>query len=228
MQTFDIIKETQPEKTFRVSSIAGKFDLQTTAIQERFIGSIDLSTPWQIGIIVGKSGTGKTTIAKELFPNSYIEKFEYKASSILDDMPKDKTTEEITQAFNSVGFSSPPSWLKPYAVLSNGEKMRVDLAKALLSEEQIFVFDEFTSVVDRNVAKIGSTALQKSIRKSSKQFIAVTCHYDIVEWLEPDWIFSTDSMTFEKQLKKKDQALALQFMKPNKKACGRLLQSITI
>jgi GNAT superfamily N-acetyltransferase len=107
------------------------------------------------------------------------------------------TIEEITRLFNSVGFSSPPSWLKPYSVLSNGEKMRVDLARALCSKKDLVVFDEFTSVVDRNVAKIGSAAVSKAIKRTDKKFIAVTCHYDVADWLEPDWIFDTNKMKFQ-------------------------------
>lgn len=198
MQTFDIIKETKPNKTFRVASVIGKFDLQSEHIVERFTGQIEVDNNWQIGLIVGKSGTGKTTIAKQLFPDSYITSFEYNAETVLDDMPKDASVEQITSAFNSVGFSSPPSWLKPYSVLSNGQKMRVDLARAILSEKDLFVFDEFTSVVDRNVAQIGSFAMQKAIRKSNKKFIAVTCHFDVENWLLPDWVFDTDTMTFRK------------------------------
>lgn len=197
MPTFNIIRKTKPNKSFRVASVIGKFDLQSNEVIEQFEGNIDLPNNWQIGLIVGKSGTGKTTIAKELFPESYITNFEYKADCILDDMPKNKSVEEITNAFNSVGFSSPPSWLKPYSVLSNGQKMRVDLANAILSDKELFVFDEFTSVVDRNVAQIGSFAMQKAIRKSNKKFIAVSCHFDIQDWLLPDWIFNTDTMTFQ-------------------------------
>jgi ABC-type polar amino acid transport system ATPase subunit/GNAT superfamily N-acetyltransferase len=198
MQTFDIIKETKPSKTFRVASVIGKFDLQSEHIVERFTGQIEMDSEWQIGLIIGKSGTGKTTIAKQLFPESYITSFEYKEETVLDDMPKTASVEEITSAFNSVGFSSPPSWLKPYSVLSNGQKMRVDLARAILSENEMFVFDEFTSVVDRNVAQIGSFAMQKAIRKTNKKFIAVTCHFDVEDWLLPDWVFDTDTMTFRK------------------------------
>jgi len=196
MPTFNIVRESKPKKSFRVASVVGKFDLPSEHIIENFQGNIDLPENWQIGLIVGKSGTGKTTIAKELFPDSYITNFEYKAESILDDMPQNKSVEEISSAFNSVGFSSPPSWLKPYSALSNGQKMRVDLANAILSDRQLFVFDEFTSVVDRNVAQIGSFAMQKAIRKTNKQFIAVSCHFDIEDWLLPDWVFDTDTMTF--------------------------------
>ena len=196
MPTFDIIKEVKPKQTFRVASVVGKFDLKSEHIIEHFKGNIDISDNWQIGLIVGKSGTGKTTIAKQLFEKAYVTSYKYEKETILDDMPKECSLEQITSAFNSVGFSSPPSWLKPYSVLSNGQKMRVDLARAILEKNNLFVFDEFTSVVDRNVAKIGSFAMQKAIRKTKKQFIAVTCHKDVEDWLLPDWIFDTDTMTF--------------------------------
>jgi len=197
MPTFDIVKQVKPNKTFRVASIMGKFDLQSENIVEHFKGNIDINDDWQIGVIVGKSGTGKTTIAKQLFPDSYITHYDYNSETVLDDMPSHCSVDEIAQAFNSVGFSSPPSWLKPYNVLSNGQKMRVDLARAILEDNELFVFDEFTSVVDRNVAQIGSFAMQKAIRKSKKKFIAVSCHYDILDWLLPDWVFNTDTMNFQ-------------------------------
>ena len=196
MPNFDIMRKAQPAKTFRVASVMGTYDLQENAVEERFVGSINPQDGWQIGLIVGASGTGKTTIAKELFPSAYIERFEYTHECLLDDMPQNASVADITKTFTSVGFASVPSWLKPYAVLSNGEKMRCDLARAILSDNKLFVFDEFTSVVDRNVAKIGSFAMQKAIRKTNKQFIAVTCHYDVEDWLLPDWVFDTNTMTF--------------------------------
>lgn len=196
MQTFDIIKKTKPKKSFRVASILGKFDLQSEEVQEQFTGQFNIPKKWNVGLIVGKSGTGKTTIAKKLFENAYVTNYEYKADCILDDMPEDCSVEQITSMFNSVGFSSPPSWLKPYSALSNGQKMRVDLAHSLLLNKELIVFDEFTSVVDRQVAQIGSFAVQKAIRKQNKKFIAVTCHHDVEDWLLPDWVFNTDTMTF--------------------------------
>lgn len=133
-------------------------------IMEHFQGDIELPGKWNIGLIVGRSGTGKTTIAKELFGDCVIDGYEYTHDNILDDMPRGVSVTNICKAFVSVGFSSPPSWLKPYAVLSNGEKMRCDLARAILEKRDLFVFDEFTSVVDRTVAQIGSYAIQKAIR----------------------------------------------------------------
>ena len=44
-------------------------------------------------------------------------------------------------------------------------------------------YDEFTSVIDRTVAQIGSSAIAKTVRKRKQKFVAVSCHYDIEEWL---------------------------------------------
>ena len=88
MPNFNIVKEVKPKKSFRVSSVIGKFDLQTEHIKEQFKGNIEFTDSWQIGLIVGSSGSGKTTIAKELFENAYVTQFNYKAETILDDMPE--------------------------------------------------------------------------------------------------------------------------------------------
>ena len=195
MQHFSIDKKNEVDKTFRGSKVMADFDVDPKHSNEHFEGDFDLPEKWNVGIIVGKSGTGKTTIAKDMFGEELISGFEYKNKSVIDDMPKNRSVEDISRAFYSVGFGSVPSWLKPYSVLSNGEKMRVDIARSIL-EKDFIVFDEFTSVVDRQVAKVASMAVSKAIRKQDKKFIAVTCHYDVIDYLEPDWIFNTDTMTF--------------------------------
>lgn len=193
MPHFDIIKINEPDLTFRTSKIQADYDVKNEHSCEHFEGNLELPEKWKIGVIVGNSGTGKTTIAKELFSDCYIDKFVYSHPSVIDDMPK-CDMQYIEQMFYAVGFGSVPSWLKPYEVLSNGEKMRVDLARALLERNKV-CFDEFTSVVDRKVAQTTCIAINKAIKRTDKQFVAVTCHYDIIEWLEPDWIFDTNTMT---------------------------------
>ena len=82
-------------------------------------------------------------------------------------------------------------------MLSTGEQFRVTVARHLLEDGDPSVVDEFTSVVDRQVAKIGSHAVQKIVRKQKRKFIAVTCHYDVIEWLQPDWMLEPATMTFQ-------------------------------
>lgn len=202
MPCFDIVRNVDVDESpsFRVSSIINNFDLDVSNIHEHFTGNIAIEDKeWNVGLIVGGSGTGKSTIAKEVFPDAYTCGYEYTNNPIIDDMPRSKSLKEIERTFTSVGFASPPSWLKLYSVLSNGEKMRVDLARAILDDNDLIVFDEFTSVVNREVAKTSSYAISKAVRKLGKQFVAVACHKDITEWLEPDWIYDTDEKRFFSQ-----------------------------
>lgn len=193
MQSFNIVKENEIEETFRVSKIKNDFDLKNEHCRLELRGGVDIPAEWNIGVITGGSGTGKSTIAKELFSDKVIVGFEYTHKSVIDDMPK-VDLNEIEKMFYSVGFGSVPSWLKPYQVLSTGEKMRVDLARALL-ESDFVVFDEFTSTIDRQVAKVLCIALHKTLKEHypHKKMIAVSCHRDFIEYLQPDWYYDTDT-----------------------------------
>lgn len=193
MQNFNIVKNSDIDVTYRVSKIMNDFDVDPKHATETFTGSIEYPDNWKIGMIVGGSGTGKTTIAKELYGDKIIDNFRYTAKSVIDDMPSNDVN-EITKMFYTVGFGSVPSWLKPFNVLSQGEQMRVNLARKLLQDDFV-VFDEFTSVVDRQVAKTMCIALNKTMnRLLDKKFVAITPHYDVLEYLQPDWVFDTNIM----------------------------------
>ncbi len=192
MPTVDAVVECPVYESFRVQQVAGLFDV---SIGEKVRQSFSVEVPalgesWRIGAIVGPSGSGKTTIAKSAFGELVYRPAAWAEDRAVVDGFGDLPIKTITRALTAVGFSSPPSWIKPYAVLSNGEKFRCDLARALLGDGEAVVFDEFTSVVDRTVAKIGAAAVAGAIRKGhvGKRFVAVSCHYDILEWLQPEWV----------------------------------------
>ncbi len=196
---FDITKRWDQAETFRSQSVVGTYTLSDVKLEKHFKGSLPIEDDdWQVGVIVGRSGSGKTSIAKQLFPDAFIRGFEYTNKCVLDDFPQELETGEITKMLCSVGFASPPDWLKSYDCLSQGEKMRVDIARALCLDESLIVFDEFTSVVDRD-SESKCICHQQSSSEKLKKFIAVTCHYDVVDWLDPDWVFCTDTMEFSRK-----------------------------
>lgn len=182
-------------RTPRVMQLEGLFDIDS---EERSITEIQNNIPdldtreWNVGLIVGPSGAGKTTIAKQKF-GDILKKSESldwdMEKAVIDAFPADMAMREVTELLSSVGFSSPPAWLRPYYALSNGEQFRVSIARLLAQKNDITVVDEFTSVIDRTVAKIGSVAIASAVRKRNQKFVAVGCHYDIEEWLQPDWIY---------------------------------------
>ena len=147
-----------------------------------------IPSDFSIGLIIGASGNGKSTLLKE-FGEEEVPTWEYDKAVISHFGSK----EEAIDRLNAVGLNSVPSWTKPYHVLSTGEKFRANLARQIKSGA---VIDEFTSVVDRNVAKSCSVAIRRYITKNElKGVVFCTCHNDIVEWLCPDWIFAADTGT---------------------------------
>lgn len=180
--------------SFRVQQIAGMFDVALSEkLTERFAVEIPgVDEPWQIGLIVGPSGSGKSCIARATFGESLYQAGEWPRDRAVIDCLGDAPIKQLTSLLTSVGFGSPPAWLRPYHVLSGGEKFRCDLARALCqgAKSGLVVFDEFTSVVDRTAARCGAAALAKALRGGSLnvRFVAVTCHYDVARWLGPDWV----------------------------------------
>lgn len=145
-----------------------------------------LPKEFRIGVIVGSSGSGKSTMLKQ-FGIEQNPMWEPEKAII----SHFETPEDGISKLSSVGFNTIPSWYKPYNVLSNGEKFRADLAMKIKSGA---VIDEYTSVVDRTVAKAASVALSRYIKSNNiKNIVISTCHYDIVDWLEPDWVINTDT-----------------------------------
>lgn len=191
MQGIDIVRQVDVVRTPRLMQLEGLFDIPPSE-KSREIWHVDIDLPknWNVGLIVGPSGSGKSTVARELFGTHLANEFDWPENkSIVDGFPSGMSIKDVVEALSSVGFSSPPSWVRPFHALSNGEQFRANMARVLVDDHEISVVDEFTSVVDRNVAMIGSAAIQKAVRRREKKFIAVSCHYDIAEWLEPDWIY---------------------------------------
>lgn len=219
MPSVDVVVSCPVHDSFRVQQVAGLFDVPLAEkATERFqVDLPDASDAWQIGLIVGPSGSGKSTIARRAFGQELYDGADWPEDRAVVDCFGELPVRNVVDLFTAVGFGSPPSWIKPYHVLSCGERFRCDLAKALAvgcaeplasdggcgpsrrRQPAVVVLDEFTSVVDRNVAKVCSAAIAKGIRRGHIpcRFVAVTCHYDVADWLEPDWVL--DMATSELQ-----------------------------
>ncbi len=194
-----ITVETAVAVTPRVQQVAGLFDL-TVAPTERLAWNVTLpldARPWQIGLIAGPSGCGKSTIARHFWPDKVARAAALawpRDRALLDGFPEAASIKDITALLSSVGFASPPAWLRPFHVLSTGQQFRAVLARLLAEAladpvHPMIVLDEYTSVVDRTVARIGSAALARTVRRHGLRFVAVTCHDDVEEWLQPDWTY---------------------------------------
>jgi ABC-type lipoprotein export system ATPase subunit/GNAT superfamily N-acetyltransferase len=188
----DITLSTDVVKTGRLLQMAGMMDVP---VEEKAKQTWHHQLPieerdWQVGLVVGPSGAGKSVLANKLWPGELVTEFDWPADgSILDAFPEDMGIRDITGLLTSVGLASVPAWMRPYRTLSNGEAFRATAARALAESKGLVVLDEFTSVVDRQVAKVASHTIQKTVRRQGRKLVAVTCHYDVLDWLQPDWVY---------------------------------------
>jgi GNAT superfamily N-acetyltransferase/ABC-type uncharacterized transport system YnjBCD ATPase subunit len=194
----DVAVETEPSRTVRAQQLSAAFDVP---LRERerlsWKGELPLDErDWLVGLIVGPSGSGKSTILRETFGDALS--LAWPSRAVVDDFSGEMSIEDVVGVCQAVGFNTIPAWLRPFDVLSTGEQFRVTLARTMLETppHEPVLIDEFTSVVDRQIAKIGAHAVQKWCRREERQLIAATCHYDVIDWLQPDWVFEPASMNF--------------------------------
>jgi ABC-type Mn2+/Zn2+ transport system ATPase subunit len=184
--------------TFRCQAAANSLDIDVKkkSIHKLEINNINIPKQWNIGLIYGASGSGKTTLAKHLFGNNIFDCSLDENKSIIDQLPKEFTYEDCANILNGIGLNSVPCWIRPIKTLSNGQKARAEAAY-LMSRQDFICIDEWTSVVDRTVAKAMSVCLHKFAKKYNKQLILLSCHYDILEWVKPDWLIDCNKQNFE-------------------------------
>ena len=91
MPSFNIVKKIAPDMTFRTQAVINAFDIDIEHAKEEFAGNIDIENKhWNVGLIVGGSGTGKSTIAKECFKDCIFQTLNTLQKALLMICPKTK------------------------------------------------------------------------------------------------------------------------------------------
>ena len=199
---FSIRHSCEDFNSYRAARVKSLFNATTGYNWSKDVDLPIEGKDWQIGLIVGASGSGKTSvgkmIAEQLGGGQIYDLYDGREYNkpIIDCISPSGDFNTITAALSSVGLGDVPAWLRPFHVLSNGEKFRAGLARLVCERPELAVVDEFTSVIDRQIAKIGAQALQKTWRRGKGKIILLSCHYDIIEWLQPDWGYDMNEARF--------------------------------
>ena len=157
------------------------------------ICDIDIPDNFTVAYVTGESGSGKSTILNEVFPN-------YKNEDIPYDKPlyqwcgeTENDEHKAIRLLSLCGLSDATMFISFYDTLSDSEKARARMFLELASNKEIIVIDEFLSTLDRKTAKALAYCFQKAIRIEGKRLFAVTAHDDLEDYLQPDVIIKGKS-----------------------------------
>lgn len=198
LKTYEVHLSSPVIKSFRGIKAGQSLDIDMEKKSEHHLKVLaDIETDFNIGLIVGASGSGKTTLGKQIYGEDAFNSILKDDEAVIDQFSDEYSYDEIANMLSGVGLTSVPCWIRPAYTLSNGQKARAECALQMATNNEITIIDEWTSVVDRTVAKVMSHCINKHARKSNKQIVLIACHYDIIEWLNPDWIIDCNTQTFE-------------------------------
>lgn len=145
---------------------------------------------FNIMYLTGMSGSGKTSML-----NYFKKEYNFTEPNVGFDSDKPiidtlgKDTEEALFLLNLVGLGEAFLYIKPFKVLSDGQKYRYKIAKIIESDQKVWCIDEFCSFLDRTTAKIVSYNTQKIARKMGVKLIVATAHNDLQDYLQADYVF---------------------------------------
>lgn len=199
MKHYSLTLQTPIATSFRCVKAANSLDIDAKKKSiHAFAVDADIQTSFNIGLIVGASGSGKTTFAKSIWGENVFEPALDLAKPVIDQFPNAWSYDECAGALAGVGLTSVPCWIRPAYTLSNGQRARAECAlqMARAGESGDVVIDEWTSVVDRTVAKVMSHCVAKFARKTNKRIVLCSCHYDVIDWLNPDWIIDCNKQSY--------------------------------
>lgn len=197
-KTLEVLLESPVDKSFRCKLAADSLDIDVNKKSRHHLKIENVNVPedWSIGVIYGASGSGKTTLAKKMFGDAVFDSPLKLDVPIINQLPEEFPYEECARLLNGIGLNSVPCWIRPVYTLSNGQKARAEAVLLMCQDKEIICIDEWTSVVDRTVAKAMSHCIQKFSRGQKKKIILLSCHYDIIEWVKPDWVIDCNKQEF--------------------------------
>lgn len=185
--------ETRVERSDRVLAIAESFGIGLSDKQFIIFDNLELDVePGDVVYITGQSGSGKSLLLREL---DVQMRAEGKSVVNLDEIQLDNTrplVDQIGKDLNDglrilsiAGLNDAYLFVRKPNELSDGQRYRFRLAKAIESGAQVWVIDEFMAVLDRIAAKVIAYSIQKTARKMGSTVIVATTHTDMVRDLHP-------------------------------------------
>jgi len=188
----------------RAADVASKFGLDPTPSAWSLEGPALPLDPGKIVLVLGPSGAGKSSIL-ECLQGRYstaiaVQRVAFPPEgAVIDAVAPGEPLEAAIEYLTSAGLSEPRLWIRRFAELSDGERFRAMLARALSihaaggeSSGVPLLCDEFGSALHRRIAKAVAFNLRKLTTRRKLCVVVACSHPDIIDDLQPDALLRLD------------------------------------
>lgn len=199
----DIRFKTRVQRSPRVLDVAEAFGI---GLEEKDFVVFDQLTlsiaDGDVVYITGQSGGGKSVLLRELAKQMTargrsvinLDAIVFEEIALVDQIGKN--TDDAIRLMGLAGINDAYLWVRKPSELSDGQRYRLRLAKAIETNAQVWVADEFLAVLDRTSAKVIAFSLQNAARRAGATVLVATTHTDMVGDLYP-------SLVVEKRFREK-------------------------
>jgi ABC-type ATPase with predicted acetyltransferase domain len=184
---------TRAIRTPRILEIAEAFGIGLEDKEFVIFDNLKLEVqPGDIVYITGQSGSGKSLLLRELEKQMTergkscvnLDRIVLPEEPLIEQIGKD--TNDAIRILSAAGINDAYLLIRKPSELSDGQRYRFRLAKAIETNADVWVADEFLAVLDRTAAKVIAFSLQKTARRNGKTVIVATTHTDMVPDLGPN------------------------------------------
>jgi ABC-type ATPase with predicted acetyltransferase domain len=191
----DIRFKTRVQRSPRVLEVAEAFGIGLEDKEFVVFDKLNLEVPkGSIVYITGQSGGGKSVLLRELADQMAVrgqsvinlDSIVFEEKSLIDQIGTD--TNNAIELLGRAGINDAYLWVRKPSELSDGQRYRFRLAKAMETGKEVWVADEFLAVLDRTAAKVIAFSMQKAARRAGATLVVATTHTDMVEDLYPDLV----------------------------------------
>lgn len=185
--------KTRVERSPRILEVAESFGIGLDDKEFVVFDNLELKVKQgDVVYITGQSGSGKSLLLREL--DKQMRERGKKVINldevVLEDRPLidqiGKNTNDAIRQLSIAGINDAYLFVRKPSELSDGQRYRFRLAKAIEAGADVWVADEFLAVLDRTAAKVIAYSIQKAARKAGATVVVATTHTDMVKDLGPD------------------------------------------
>ena len=152
--------------------------------------------PGRITAFVGPSGSGKTTALGAIeaqYPKAHnVERIGFPNDRpIIDCIAPSGALDEALHCLSLCGLGEPRLWLREYAALSEGERFRARIARAVgaianRQDNAPLLIDAFGDSLHRRAARALAYNVRRLTTRRRLNVVVATCHHDVLADLQPD------------------------------------------